>query len=434
MKTYLETKSTDVPWALTAPKHWQVTKFKFLLSEKKKTQNLNLPAGSISFGTVVEKDSEKLMEETLAAYQELLKGEFIINPLNLNFDLKSLRTALSDKNVVVSSGYIIAKSTGVADKEHLRWLLHQFDVSHMKTLGAGIRQTINFGDIANSKVLLPPFTEQLKIASFLNRETKRIDDLIDEKQSFIALLKEKRQSLITHFVTKGLDPNVPMKDSGVEWIGEVPEHWELRPVKYLCKFMGGGTPSKDELSYWNGDIPWVSPKDMKKFWISSSIDKITEQAIQQSSTNIVPEGAVLMVVRSGILQRMIPIGITTIEVSLNQDMKALSFSRPEIALFFAYFVQAGGFNLLLNWRKQGATVESLEHEYIARFPIPTPPADETKLICSELDKKISVLDALNAETKHSIELLKERRSALITAAVTGKIDVTELSNNKEAGI
>lgn len=285
-------------------------------------------------------------------------------------------------------------------------------------------------DLYQYRFALPSREEQTAISTYLDKETTRISQLIYEKQNFIDLLKEKRQALISHFVTKGLDDNVPMKDSGVEWIGEVPEHWELRPVKYLCKFMGGGTPSKDELSYWNGDIPWVSPKDMKRFWISDSIDKITEQAIQESSTNIVPEGSVLLVVRSGILQKVIPIGMTTRAVTLNQDMKALSFFRPELALFFAYFVQGGGVNLLLNWRKQGATVESLEHEYIARFPIPTPPVEEARLICAQLDKELTVFDALTSETESSIELLKEHRTALISAAVTGKIDVRGMVDTK----
>ena len=112
-----------------------------------------------------------------------------------------------------------------------------------------------------------------------------------------------------------------MKDSGVEWLGQVPEHWEVAPLKYLCTFSGGGTPSKENLSYWtDGTIPWVSPKDMKIFRITKTQDYITEKALLESSTNLVSEGALLMVVRSGILQRNIPIAINDVKVTLNQEI------------------------------------------------------------------------------------------------------------------
>ncbi|WP_156100045.1 restriction endonuclease subunit S, partial [Nitrosococcus oceani] len=153
----------------------------------------------------------------------------------------------------------------------------------------------------NVPIPLPPLSEQTQIARFLDHETARIDALIEEQQRLIELLKEKRQAAISHAVTKGLDPTVPMKDSGVEWLGEVPAHWKFSPLKHHCVFIGGGTPSKDNLEYWSGDIPWISPKDMKKFWISDSQDEITVVGLNESSTSLITPGALLIVVRSGIL-------------------------------------------------------------------------------------------------------------------------------------
>lgn len=246
MRPYMEYQPTDISWLGQVPAHWVKNKFKFLLNEKTKVQNLALPCGSISFGRVVFKDSERLSEETKAAYQEVLSGEFLINPLNLNYDLKSLRTALAGIDVIVSSGYIVLKSLDVVDKAYLRWLLYLFDVRHMKTLGAGIRQTISFKDIADCAVYIPSDTEQQAIAIFLDRETQRIDSLIEEKQTFIQLLKEKRQTLINHVVTKGLNPNVEMHNSGIEWIGQVPKHWKLITHSYVInKIEQGWSPQAD---------------------------------------------------------------------------------------------------------------------------------------------------------------------------------------------
>jgi type I restriction enzyme S subunit len=217
-----------------------------------------------------------------------------------------------------------------------------------------------------------------------------------------------------------------MKDSGVEWLGEVPAHWDLQPLKYLCTFSGGGTPSKDNLSYWtDGNIPWVSPKDMKSFWIDDSQDKITQAAVQGSSTNFVDAGALLIVVRSGILQRTIPIAINTVPVTLNQDMKALSFVSKMNVEYAANFVLGNIPPLLLEWSKEGATVESIEHEYLSSSIFPVPPYDEQLEINATIRNRMDSFDALEQQASTGISLLQERRTALISAAVTGKIDVRD---------
>jgi len=423
-QAYSDYKDSGVAWLGQVPAHWEPIRFKHRLSEKKKTSNPELDAGSISFGRVIYKSSENLAPETKASYQEVLAEEFLINPLNMNYDLLSLRTALSEIDVVVSTGYIVVRSDDRLVKRYVRWLLQEFDVAHMKTLGSGVRQTINYMDIGNSFFYEPTRIEQEKIANFLDHETAKIDILIEKQQQLIKLLKEKRQTVISHAVTKGLNPNAKMKDSGVEWLGDVPEHWEMVPLKYLCNFSGGGTPSKDNLSYWTGgDIPWVSPKDMKSFWVSDTQDKLTARAVEESSTNYVEPGALLMVVRSGILQRTIPIAINTVKVTLNQDMKALKFNERMDAEFTANYILGNVSSLLLEWSKEGATVESIEQEYLSASLTPVPPREEQIEINAEIKKRMSIFQNLEEQAAKGITLLQERRTALISAAVTGKIDV-----------
>ena len=288
--------------------------------------------------------------------------------------------------------------------------------------------------IAPYKVAFPSFDEQQKIANFLDHEVAKIDTLIEKQQQLIKLLKEKRQAVISHAVTKGLNPDAPMRDSGVEWLGEVPEHWEMVPLKYLCNFSGGGTPSKDNLSYWTGgDIPWVSPKDMKSFWVSDTQDKLTEIAVEESSTNFVEAGALLMVVRSGILQRTIPIAINKVRVTLNQDMKALRFNKRLNVEYAANFILGSVSSLLLEWSKEGATVESIEQEYLSGSLMPVPPKKEQNAINEELKGRMAVFQDLENRAVKGITLLQERRTALISAAVTGKIDVRNWKeSNKES--
>jgi len=231
---YSAYKNSGVEWLGEIPEHWELKRFKHIFKEKKITNNVDLNCGSISFGKVVYKDDEKVPVSTKKSYQVLNEGEFLVNPLNLNYDLISLRIALSDKDVVVSSGYIIVQNVTELSKNYYKWLLHIFDVAFMKTLGSGVRQTLSFNHIANSELVFPLLKEQTAIAQFLDDKTTKIEDAIAIKEQQINLLKERKKILIHNAVTRGLNPNVKLKDSGVEWIGEIPEHWEVKALKYFC--------------------------------------------------------------------------------------------------------------------------------------------------------------------------------------------------------
>lgn len=214
-------------------------------------------------------------------------------------------------------------------------------------------------------------------------------------------------------------PYPAYKDSGVDWIGLVPEHWGAEKIKYLATFAGGGTPAKENADYWNGSIPWVSPKDMKSEVITDSIDHITPEGLANSSTKLIDPGAILLVARSGILRHTVPVGINTVPVSLNQDMKALTLSEGKIRSWFLLrWVQGLSPALLFAWAKQGATVESLEHDYVANSLLPLPDLEEQDVIVAFLDRETSRIDGLIQKKTRFIELLKEKREALITHAVT----------------
>ena len=213
------------------------------------------------------------------------------------------------------------------------------------------------------------------------------------------------------------------KDSGVEWVGCVPVHWPVLKVKAFTEFCGGGTPSRDNLAYWNGDIPWVSPKDMKSERITGAEECITSEGLFNSTSSIVAVGRLLMVVRSGILKHTIPVAINDVPVALNQDMKALSFSAHlATSEFFLRWVQGLNDVLLLAWAKQGATVESIEHSYLAETAVPLPPLIEQNAITTFLDRETAKIDALIAEQEKLLALLAEKRQATISHAVTRGLD------------
>jgi len=212
------------------------------------------------------------------------------------------------------------------------------------------------------------------------------------------------------------------KPSGVEWLGEIPAHWEVKRLKRLVQFQGGGTPAKDNLEYWRGDIPWVSPKDMKVPVVAETEDKITAEAVQESATKIIPAGAVLIVVRSGILAHSIPVALAGRDVALNQDLKALIPTAQIASEYLMYLIGGMQRELLVEWKKEGATVESLELDLIAETRTPLPTVVEQRAIAAFLDRETARIDALVAREERLIELLQEKRTALITRAVTKGLD------------
>jgi type I restriction enzyme, S subunit len=210
--------------------------------------------------------------------------------------------------------------------------------------------------------------------------------------------------------------------NGSSWLDELPSHWSQKRLKYAVNFVGGGTPPTGNPEYWSGDIPWVSPKDMKSSVIYDTEEHISQKAISDSPATPVPPGSVLIVVRSGILKHTIPVAINAVTVTLNQDMKAI-LPNQEVDAKYMYFLIAGCQDkLLLEWRKNGATVESLEHEYIANTFWPFPPVLEQQRIATFLDAKTAEIDEVIAMKDSQVQLLQKKRLALISRAVTKGLD------------
>ncbi|EMG7881892.1 restriction endonuclease subunit S [Enterobacter hormaechei] len=434
-KAYPEYKDSGVEWLGEVPNHWKTVSISRLFSRIKRTGYTEKELLSVyrDYGVIPKSsrdDNNNKPSEDLSPYQLVEPNDLVMNKMKA----WQGSIAISEYEGIVSPAYFVYKPNNVlfelAYPRYVHYLLRNpIYVTQYLSRSKGIRVNqwdLDPDEFRNIELLLPDKTEQEKIYSFLDHETAKIDNLIEKQQQLIELLKEKRQAVISHAVTKGLNPDVPMKDSGVEWLGEVPDHWELVPLKYLCNFSGGGTPTKDNLSYWQGGtVPWVSPKDMKSFWISETQDYVTPKAVSESSTNYIEEGSLLMVVRSGILQRNIPVAINIVKVTMNQDMKALRFNERMKAHYAAYFINGNVNSLLLEWTKEGATVESIEHEYLANGLIPVPPIDEQHSIIKSISGQMIRFELLEEKALTGIRLLQERRTALISAAVTGKIDVRD---------
>ena len=433
MNKYEKYKDSGVQWLGDIPEHWEIIRFKRLFKEKKKTTDVSLNSGSISFGEVVYKDDEKITEATKLSYQVLNEGEFLLNPLNMNYDLKSLRIGLSTINVVVSSGYIILQSKKGLNKNYYKWLLRMYDIVFMKTLGAGVRQTINYNDLADSHLVVPSFDEQQVIAEFLDDKTAKIDQTIGIRQKEIALLKERRQILIQKAVTGKLkmeNGEWKMKDSGVEWIGEIPEHWEVRKLKYIGNMFSGLTNKRgDDFSKEpnEGFLPFIP---FTNIFRNNKISENEFQFVKSNSydvQNVVEFNNILFLMSSetfdDIGKNSIYLGKT--KVFLNSFCKGFKiFDKNINPLYINFLLLSKNYRDYFASVGRGFTRINIKQEYVLDMPILYIPLNEQTQIVSyleEIEEKIAKAISLKQQ---EIEKLKEYKTVLIDNVVTGKVKVS----------
>ncbi len=419
-KPYPAYKDSGVQWLGKVPEHWERYKLKHIFKEKKNFSNPELPAGAISFGNVIEKNSENLAPDTRATYQEVLPGEFLVNPINLNYDLKSLRTALSRLAVCVSPAYIVLTPKQKQCNEYLEYLLHHFDVAHMKTLGAGVRQTITFSDIGACECLLPPIDEQTIIAKYLNRETDRLDALIIKKIRFIELLREKRQALITQAVTKGVNANAKMRISEVEWLGEVPEHWSIKALKYVATPIIGLTYSPDDVVEESSGTLVLRSSNIQDGMIVLDDNVYVSTVIPDHLRTRI--GDIVICSRNGSRSLIGKNGMVN-KHSEGQTFGAFTTVVRSPINDYLHLILNSALFKYQSGRFLTTTINQLTTETLKSFEIPLPPRDEQLQIIDWIKSKISRFDEIIRKTEQSIESLKERRSAIITAAITGQIDL-----------
>lgn len=297
--------------------------------------------------------------------------------------------------------------------------------------------TINFLKYATSTALpsmtqqdlgaipfaLPKHDEQQAIARFLDFKAAQIDALISKKKVLLEKLAEKRTALISHAVTKGLDPSVPMKDSRVDWIGEIPKHWDVWKVTHGFRRIGSGTtPKSDNPTFYDGTIPWVTTSELRESIIFDTVQKVTEEAVaSHSALKIYPAGSLAIAMYGATIGRL---GMLGINATFNQA--CCVFSDPEVfdSRFVYYWLWMR--RPILISLSNGGGQPNLSQDDLKKIWIPIPDLDEQKEIVRYLDKKTFEVDEHAMKVEEAVTKLLEYRSSLITNAVTGKIDVRDI--------
>lgn len=428
-KAYAEYKDSGVEWIGAIPNQWQVKPlFAVATTESiKNDDGKETNVLSLSYGNIIKRDVEDnfgLLPESFNTYQLVNEGDLILRLTDLQNDKRSLRVGQAKEIGIITSAYLklVAKKNSINEK-YLYRLLHSYDTTKVfYGMGGGLRQSMKFEEMKRLEMLVPNLTEQEKIANFLDHETAKIDTLIAKQQELIKLLKEKRQAVISHAVTKGLNPNAPMRESGVEWLGEVPAHWSVSSIGYHAQISTGATPDRTNSEYWNGNIPWIKTGEVRYDEIFETEEYITELAISNSSVKISPPGTLLMAMYGQGVTRG-RVAILGVPATYNQACAAINASERFFNQYLRYYFMAA-YHAIRDGGNETSQM-NLNADIVGKFKVTIPYIEEQYQIVEFLDKSLKKLDILLEQALSSIDFIQERRTALISAAVTGKIDVRE---------
>jgi type I restriction enzyme, S subunit len=430
---YPEYKESGIPWVGPVPGHWSVCPLLGVARERSESNAGMLEDNllSLSYGRIVRKDidsNDGLLPESFETYQIVHQGDIVLRLTDLQNDKRSLRSAQVQEGGIITSAYLALEPMGVSSA-FLAHLLRAYDLGKVfYSMGGGLRQSMKFADLKRMPIAIPSESEQSAISTFLDRETGKIDALIAEQEKLLTLLAEKRQATISHAVAKGLNPDAPMRDSGVAWLGGIPQQWQAVQLKHLCTLLKDGThlpPARVDQG-----VPLLSVRNIAQsvFSLRDDDSMISANDFAGLSKSFVPQADdVLMAIVGATLGKVaiVPHGLPEFHI---QRSLAIFRTRPLLSpRWLFYCISSGAFQRLL-WEYVGYSAQpGIYLGTLQDFKMPVPPFQEQLELCGFLDVEIAKLESIKGEAERTISLLKARRSALISAAVTGQIDVQKVA-------
>lgn len=421
---YPEYKDSGIEWLGEIPASWGIRRLGSQFEERKQTvSDVDYQPLSVTKEGIVPQ-LETAAKTDNGDNRKLVKaGDFVINSRSdrkgsagispLDGSVSMISTVLSPRSLNLQFIHHLLRSTGFQE-EFYRY-------------GTGIVADLWSTRYSAMKMInlpIPPPVEQQTIADFLDRETAKIDALIGKQEQLIATLREDRIATITHAVTKGLDPNAEMKDSGVEWLGEIPAHWACPQIGMLSSVGNGSTPARENPAYWsNGSIPWLNSSHVNRDEITEADQFVSELAVKECHLPMVEPGSVLV----GLTGQGKTRGMSSLllfRCTINQHLAYVTPRYDAVSAPYLRRVLDSAYDTLRDISDEnGSTKGGLTCTAIRKLRIPLPPLHEQREITSYVSQRTAKLDALIAKSERMIGVLREYRSALITDAVTGKIDV-----------
>lgn len=427
MKKYDQYKDSGVEWLGEIPEHWKILPgLSFIYENKDRNKGMiRNTVLSLSYGKIRVKEENELtglVPESFETYQFVNKGDLIFRPTDLQNDTVSLRSSISEYEGIITNAYLNLRFKSKADSKFYHYFFRSIDNNKIiYGLGSGLRQNISYLDFRRFQFPFPPKGEQTTIANFLDDKTTKIDQAIAIKQKQIELLKERRQILIHKAVTRGLNDDVKLKDSGVEWIGKIPEHWEVLPItKYSTRIdYRGKTPEKVE-----DGIFLITTKNIKEGKIDYENSK--EYVLEKHYNSIMSRGVPAI---GDILFTMeAPLGMSAVvnrtDVAIAQRIIKFNFCNIKFnSTFVNYSIQSEYFQTHLKKEATGSTAQGIKASKLHKLKIITPKIEEQQEIVDFIETSTTKIDTAISLKEQEIDKLKEYKMSLIDGVVTGKVKV-----------
>lgn len=425
MKRYESYKDSGVKWLGEIPGHWEVTCLRRLLKRYSVKGHPNKPLlsvtrekGVILRGAKGDDGNNNIIPEDLSGYKHVKKGQFVINKM------KSWQGSygVSDFEGIVSPAYFVY-DLDIADKRFFSWAIRSKNyVPFFMQYSKGIR--VDQWDLTPENVksipfFIPPKSEQTAIANYLDSVTSKIDEAISQQQKMIDLLNERKQIIIQNAVTKGLDPNAKMKDSGVEWIGEIPEDWEVLKLRRISKIFTGKTPSTSNPRYFHSeDIEWFTPGDFNGIELKSSKRKISNYAIKDNASILYPKHSIFIIGIGGTIGK---VAFCDLDASCNQQINVIILNENANYRYITYLLQNSNSEIMKNANL--STLPIINQQKTGDLKIILPNINEQSLIVDYINNEIKPIDSSISQCNKMISLLQERKQIIINDVVTGKVKV-----------
>jgi len=436
---YAEYKDSGVEWLGEIPRHWDSKPLKYLCTYNdevlpettaKDAEIQYIDIGSVSAVDGISKIETMIFKDAPSRARRIVRdGDVIVSTVRTY--LEAIAPINNPpENLIVSTGFAVIRPNQYLYKSFASYCLRAKGfIKEVVARSVGVSYpAINSSDLVNITIPSIEYVEQVKIANFLDHETAKIDSLIAKQEKLIELLKEKRQAVISHAVTKGLNPDVAMKDSGVEWLGQVPEHWIVKSYRHASKIYRGkfGHRPRNDPAFYDGEYPFIQTGDVARAgkYITSYSQTLNEKGKEVSQ--LFPKGTLMMAIAANIgdlailgFEAYAPDSVVGFKPNQDIDLEFLRYS-------FMAALPA------LEQTSTQSTQANLNVERIGAVQGVFPSLNDQQEIVGYLDDMLNKYSVIEKEMHKAIELLQERRTALISSAVTGKIDVCNWQYPNEA--
>ena len=431
---YAGYKESGLPWLGRVPEHWEVRPAfgAFVPNHERNHGMKEKTVLSLSYGRIVIKPAEKLhglVPESFETYQIVNPGDIVLRTTDLQNDHTSLRVGMVRDRGIITSAYLALRANPGVIPAFAFQFLHVWDTSKaIYGYGSGLRQNLDFSHFKRMPVALPPPAEQAAIVRFLDWANGRLEQAIRAKRKVIALLNEQKQAIIHRAVTRGLDPSVPLKPSGIPWLGDIPQHWEALQVRRVVSFVTSG--SRGWANYYSDDgLIFLQSGNLGR---SMSLNLSYVQHVRPPEGS---EGERTRVQKSDVLVCIT--GALTGNVAIvDQDLPVAAFVNQHVALvrpkqrmveprFLAYVLHSEVGRTQFKTNEYGGTKQGLGLGDVKSVFIPVPLFAQQRAICAELDVEVARFQEATSRLEREIDLLREYRTRLVADVVTGKLDVRE---------